>query len=265
MTGDAPTGGRPYRPPVGIPGGPERRWRGVLAAILVHAALIALLLVPAVGAAIVALNPRAAGLFGRPGGGGGGGGGGARGGHLWERLHYIQIAPDPPPPPVRVAPTPHVPKPVPVAPAREPPTAAVVPPASAETTQVASAPGAAGESAPGAGAGPGTGGGTGSGQGSGTGSGRGPGTGGEGATKIRASTKFFNVYVDPPKGPRPFHLVAVFAVAANGTARLLTFNKADDGAFNRKVHDRLLETEFHPATLRDGTPVSDTVEVTADY
>jgi hypothetical protein len=73
------------------------------------------------------------------------------------------------------------------------------------------------------------------------------------------------VSVDPPKRPRPFHLVAVFVVEPNGAAHLLSVNKADDGDFNRKVRDRLLETEFRPATLANGTPVADTVEVTADY
>jgi hypothetical protein len=42
-------------------------------------------------------------------------------------------------------------------------------------------------------------------------------------------------------------------------------NKADDGDFNKKMHDHLLETEFRPATLANGTPVVDTVVVTADY
>jgi hypothetical protein len=263
VSDDAPTGGRrPYRPPVGIPEAEKpRRWRGWLASIAIHVGIIALLLLPPLTAAVLVLNPHTAGFLGRLGGGGGG--------HsLIERLHYLDVTP-PAPVPAKPKPPPTVvPKPQPmVIPQKLPPPTPVPPPTSlaptTDTTRTASAAGAAG---PGPGAGPGTGGGVGAGNGTGMGNGKGPGTGGEGGAKIKATAKLVTAYsVDPPKRPRPFHLVAVFEVAANGAARLLSVNKADDADFNRKMRDHLLETEFRPATLANGTPVMDTVVVTADY
>jgi hypothetical protein len=254
---DAPTGGRrPYRPPVGIPEGPERRWRGLVASIAIHAGIIALLLIPPV-AALIVMDPRTAGFLGLRRGGGGGNA-------APEQLHFMGAAPlapattkakpAPPVPPPRVPP-PQVPPPTPT------------PAPSAPATKDSAAPstntgGAAGTG----GAGPGTGGGIGAGTGPGVGNGKDPGSGGDGAAKIKATAKLVTAYsVDPPKRPRPFHLVAVFEVAANGVARLLSVNKADDGDFNKRMRDHLLETEFRPATLANGTPVTDTVVVTADY
>jgi hypothetical protein len=255
-----PTGGRrPYRPPVGIPEGQERRWRGLVASIAIHVGLLALLLVPPV-AALIVVDPRTAGFLGLPGGGGGGHG-------PTERLRFLETAPTPPaatkpkpPPPVPPpVPPPRVPTRVPP-PQTPPPTPAAAAP-SADTSHAAPASGTGGP-----GSGPGTGGGVGAGTGTGVGNGKGPGTGGDGATKIKATAKLVTAYsVDPPKHPRPFHLVAVFEVEANGNSRLLSVNKADDGDFNKKMRDHLLETEFRPATLANGTPVVDTVVVTADY
>ena len=262
MTDDAPTGGRrPYRPPVGIPEPDQRRrWKGWLASIAIHVTIVVLLLLPPLTAALLVIDPRTAGFLGRLGGGGGGHG-------RPEQLHYMDVVP-PATAPTKPKPPPPVPPPRPtVVPQKIPPPAPVPPPSTLAptadtTTSLASASGAAG----GPGAGPGTGGGVGSGVGTGTGSGKGPGTGGNGAAKIKATAKLVTAYsVDPPKHPRPFHLVAVFEVAANGASRLLSVNKADDGDFNRKMRDHLLETEFRPATLANGTPVVDTVVVTADY
>jgi hypothetical protein len=234
------TGGRPYRPPVGIPGPREGRWRGVVVSALFHALVLALLLVPAVAAVIVHTDRRSAGLRALFGGGGGRG-------RLQETLHYL-TTPEPAKMPVKPPPTP---------PAKPPPTSSVAPVA-AETTGVV----AAADS----GAGPGRGGGTGAGEGTGVGNGTGPGTGGTGGTKIHARTDFFAIPAGlVPKRPRPFHLHAVFAVSARGDAILLTVNKADDGEFNRQVRDALMETHFKPATLPDGTPVADTVPIDIDY
>lgn len=260
MSDHGPTGGRrPYRPPVGIPEGNERRWRGLVASIAIHVGILALLLIPPI-AAVLIIDPRTAGLFGPRGGGGGGR-------RAPEALHYMDAAP---PAPAVTKPKPPPPVPPPVPPPRVPPK--VPPPQTPPPTPAAAAPSAdSTHSAPaagtgGPGAGPGTGGGVGAGTGTGIGNGKGPGTGGDGASKIKATAKLVTAYsVDPPKHPRPFHLVAVFEVAANGIARLLTVNKADDGDFNKKMRDHLLETEFRPATLANGTPVVDTVVVTADY
>jgi protein TonB len=256
VTDDTPTGGRrPYRPPVGIPEGPARRWRGLVASIAIHVGVVALLLIPPV-AALIAVDPRTAGFLGLRGGGGGG--------HpAPERLHFMNAEP-PAPATSKAKPTPPVPPPR-ITPAQvPPPTPPPAPSAPATQDSATSSPsgGAAGTN----GSGPGTGGGIGAGTGPGVGNGKGPETGGDGATKIKATAKLVTAYsVDPPKRPRPFHLVAVFEVAANGVARLLSVNKADDGDFNKKMRDHLLETEFRPATLANGTPVADTVVVTADY
>jgi hypothetical protein len=240
------TGGRPYRPPVGIPGAGEGRWRGVVVSVLFHALVVALLLVPAVAAVIVHTDRRSAGLRGLFGGGGGRG-------RLQETLHYL-TTPEPPKVPVKPPPTPP-PKP-------PPPTSSVAPvaPAAAETTRVVADGGTPGDS------GPGRGGGTGAGEGTGVGNGTGPGVGGTGGTKIHARTDFFAIPAGlVPKRPRPFHLHAVFAVTARGDATLLSITKADDGDFNRQVRDALMETHFKPATMPDGTPVADTVPIDIDY
>jgi periplasmic protein TonB len=260
VSDDAPTGGRrPYRPPVGIPEGDERRWRGLLASIAIHAAIVTLLLVPPVTAALLVYkNSRTAGMLGPRGGGGGGAAAPP------EQLHFMEAAPTPAARTPAKAPPVPPPRPTIVVPERVPPPAPMPAPAalSPDTMHSASIQGGTG----GPGAGPGTGGGVGTGTGTGVGSGKGPGTGGEGGTKIKATTKLVTAFsIDPPKRPRPFHLVAVFEVAANGIGRLLSVNKADDGDFNHRMRDRLLETEFKPATLANGMPVIDTVVVTADY
>jgi hypothetical protein len=259
VTDDSPTGGRgAYRPPVGFPEGKDRRWRGLVVSIAIHTGIILLLLIPAV-AALIITDPRTAGMLGLPGGGGGSGP---------EHLHFIENAPPAAAPVKPKAPQP-VPPPVPpprVAPAQVPPPTPPPTPAAAPPNADTSSHGAPASGTGGPGAGPGTGGGTGAGTGTGIGNGKGPGTGGEGAAKIKATAKLVTAYsVDPPKRPRPFHLVAVFEVAPNGASRLLSVNKADDGDFNKKMRDHLLETEFRPATLANGTPVTDTVVVTADY
>ena len=256
MSDHSPTGGRrPYRPPVGIPEGPERRWRGLVASIAIHFSVIALLLIPPV-AALMVMDPRTAGFLGLRRGGGGGK-------SAPEQLHFMAAAP-PAPATTKAKPAPPVPPPRVPPPQVPPPTPTPAPSApatkdSAPSSNTGGTPGTGG-------AGPGTGGGIGAGTGPGVGNGKGPGTGGDGAAKIKATTRLVTAFsIEPPKHPRPFHLVAVFEVAANGVARLISVNKADDGDFNRKMHERLLETEFRPATLANGTPVVDTVEVTADY
>jgi hypothetical protein len=229
------TGGRPYRPPVGIPGAREGRWRGVVVSTLFHLLILALLLVPAVAAVIVHTDRGSAGLRALLGGGGGRG-------RLQETLHYL-TTPEPVKVPVKPPPTP---PPKPTAPTSS------VAPVGVETTGVA---------ATGEGAGEGTGVGNGTGPGTGTG-----GTGGTGGTKVHARTDFFAIPAGlVPKRPRPFHLHAVFAVSVTGDAILLTVNKADDGEFNRQVRDALMETHFKPAMLPDGTPVADTVPIDIDY
>jgi hypothetical protein len=250
-------GGRPYRPPAGLPSPRERRWRAALVSVLLHVGGALLLLIPAIAALIVHVTNQSAGAGGARGGGGGG--------HLQERLRYVQTPASVPsvatPVPRPVPPPSVVPPPRPPEPKPPPPPTSSVP--SHDSSAVAQAPGnGAGRDETGGG-GAGTGGGT----GTGAGNAAGPGTGGTpGAAKIRAATDVMTLAtIDPPKAPRPFHLHAVFAVDVHGDATLLTVNRADDGDFNRLMHARLLETHFKPAALPNGTFVPDTVSIDIDY
>jgi hypothetical protein len=243
-------GGRPFRPPVGLPSPRERRWRAAIVSVLLHVGAALLLLVPAVAALIVHISTSSAGSAGPRGGGGGG--------HLQERLHYL------------FAPPPSAPRPVPQPVERPPEPKPPPPPTSSAPVRAPVHDSSAVAQAPGDGAGrngPGTGGGTGTGTGAGVGNAVGPGTGGTpSASKVHAATDVMTLAtIDAPKAPRPFHLHAVFAVDVHGDARLLTVNRADDGAFNRQMHARLVETHFKAATRPDGTPVPDTVSIDIDY
>jgi len=239
-------GGRPFRPPVGLPSPRERRWRAALVSVVVHGLVALLLLVPAIAALIVHVSRTSAGAAGARGGSGGGG-------HLLERLRFVQtpLAAPPTPTPPRPGPTPVVRPPEPKPP---PPTSSVP---GHDSSAVAQAPGdGAGRNGPGGRTG------------AGVGNAVGPGAGGGSptATKIHAATDVMTLAtIDPPKRPRPFQLHAVFAVDVHGDARLLRVNKADDGDFNRAMETRLKETHFKAATLPDGTPVPDTVSIDIDY
>jgi hypothetical protein len=216
--------------------------------VAVHVLVALLLLIPAVAALIVHVSTVSRG------------GGSVMRGFIHERLHYVASPPASSAP--VSAPVQPVPRPAPVV--RPPEPKPPPPPTSAvpvhDSSAVAQVPGdGAGHDEGGAGRGAGV--------GTGTGNGTGPGTGGQPiAKKIHAATDVMTVAtIDPPLRPRPFHLHAVFAVDTRGNAKLLTVNKADDGEFNRTMHDRLMETHFKPATLPDGTPVADTVALDIDY
>jgi hypothetical protein len=67
-----------------------------------------------------------------------------------------------------------------------------------------------------------------------------------------------------PSKVRPYKMVAYFEVDTTGTARLLAFNPSNDGGYNKRVREMLLEIRFRPAVRRDGRPVLDTAIVTAE-
>jgi len=67
-----------------------------------------------------------------------------------------------------------------------------------------------------------------------------------------------------PNKVRPYKMIAWFEVDERGNARLIAFNPSRDGGYNRKIRDMLAEVRFKPAVRPDGTPVRDTVSITAE-
>ena len=113
--------------------------------------------------------------------------------------------------------------------------------------------------------GPGSGGGVGSGVGTGRGSGNGPGTGGgTGDIFPPQVTNLSLLPIPVPHKVRPYKMIAWFDVDERGNARLIAFNPSRDGANNKKIRDMLAEVRFRPAVRPDGTPVRDTVSITAE-
>ena len=253
---------RPYRPPVGLPTrGEGRGWRGLLVSVVIHAALIAALIVPALLTGVIDADMLTRGGDGPRGGGGGGRRGAGGLSSEPERLQFVRIAPTPPavtpavPPPVPPPPTPVVPPPQATPP--QPPPAVEAPPSPA---------GGAGTGADAtSGNGTGTGGGTGTGTGTGSGSATGAGTGGDGADHDPpVVTNLAILPIPVPRGVRPYRMVAYFDVDEKGNAKLLTFNPSSDGGYNRRIRDMLAEIRFRPAVRRDGTPVRDTAMIVAE-
>jgi hypothetical protein len=240
--------GRSYRPPVGFPNAQDKRgrWQAPIVSIVLHALVVFLLLIPAAVSVEVAVRP-AWGFRGAVKGGGGGG--------QHEHVHFVM--------PARAAAVarPAVRRPIPPAPVRRIVPAPVAPlptPQIATTEQVGAPPGVGS-----IGLGPGTGGGTGAGVGTGAGNGTGPGTAGEPtAQKLRAVLpETIPVGLDAPKDARPRHLTAIFIVAADGSARLVSFTPTNDGGYNHRLHDafeQMTRPRWQPAAL-NGVAVADTV------
>jgi protein TonB len=257
---------------------PARRGRaGVVLSLLVHAALVALLLIPLGHDFQRVLDPGR--LGGRAAGGSGGGG---------SRETYISLpapaqAPraevevTPPartPPPVAVAPEP-VPTPTtepvvpPPEPVTEPPVAVVTPPdpavpASATTTGAASVAGS------GPGQGGGAGGGTGGGIGPGVGPGTGPGTGDSGSAgrgrPARPRHQVLPALDDVPKDYRGKEIRVVFAIDATGKVRSVTFDPPiADGKFRDRLRETMLAYRFHPALDPAGTPIPSSYTQSVTY
>jgi protein TonB len=256
--------GRPrYRPPIGIPKrDDEKGWRGLVAALTVHAGILFLLILPALIGTALAVSQDSAGAKG-PRGGGGGGRLGLMGGA--ESVRFIM-----PPKSATPAPTPAVvtppPKPVPkaevVPPPPAPPTAST-PPAAPAPAAPAGGSGSGGDATNGNG--PGVGGGAGAGVGTGTGNNAGPGTGGDGSDKYPPSVTNLAILPIPvPNGVRPYKMIATFDVDEKGTAKLIGFNPSRDGGYNRRIREMLSEIRFRPATLKNGQAVRDTAVIIAE-
>ena len=260
-THDPPT--RPaYRLPVGMPLRDEGRRQGVIVSVLVHAIIIALLLMPIVFArTVVARMEQGAGGAG-PAGGGGGGRGGITGPR--ESLRFVRVAPEPVPTPTTLPPlpTPVVPVIKPPVPQLPPPTAAPVKaPEEAAVPAPVTAVAATG-TGPGTGRdgttgnGPGSGGGVGSGIGAGRGSGVGPGTGGGvQANYPPQPIEFFLPPLPPPSSVRGFRFIAEFDVDSTGRVLDFKFSETRDGDYNRRISSVLRSMRFRPGTRPDGSPL----------
>ncbi len=259
-----------YRPPLGIPTRDPASARPTVAAALLHALIVALILLPPLWTAREALDVRnkAAGGRGPAGGGGGGtlGEGGLR--EDRERLRFMVLPKDP----LTQAPIP-IPTPQPVEPKEEvkpvspPPPVPAIDTAARATVDSASATGASGGTGKdgSAGSGPGSGGGVGSGIGPGRGSGNGPATGGGEDEIYGAQVTALPILPIPvPSKVRPYRMVAYFDVDTMGKATLISFNPSNDPRYNKRVREMLLEMRFRPAVRRDGAPVRDTVLVKAE-
>lgn len=269
--GPADDSGQPRRPPlrplVGIPLAKSNDVGGRIAAIVIHALIIFLLIVPFTSPELRS-EILGAGGAGPAGGGGGGSRGSGGGASKTERMQYVKIAePTPVPPPVR---PPEV-KP-PVVPPIVPP---VVPPppkpaAKPEEAKAESKPDKPATDAPGpvagigggtgndgsAGTGPGSGGGVGSGIGTGRGSANGPGTGGGPGTIYPPQP--IAVFIPPiptPSKLRGKEFIAEFDV--DSTGKVIDFQVAStrDGAYDKKLRESLANVRFRPAVNGLGVPV----------
>lgn len=259
-----------YRPPLGIPTRDPRSARPTVAAALLHALIVALILMPPLLKAREALDVRnqAAGGAGPAGGGGGNAMGAGAPRDMRERLRFFVM----PKTPVNQAP---VPAPTPVEPKKEEPKPDVKPDppavAPAESLTAAKPDSAAVGTSGGtakdgtAGNGPGTGGGVGSGNGTGRGPGNGPGTGGGDDDIHGAQVVALPILPIPvPAKVRPYRMVAYFDVDTLGNATLISFNPSNDRGYNKRVREMLLEMRFRPAVRRNGSPVRDTVMIRAE-
>jgi hypothetical protein len=239
---------------------------------LLHALIVALILVPPLMSARQALDVRnrAAGGQGPAGGGGGGTSGDGITAEMRERLRFMVLPRDPLTQPAIPIPTPQriEPRQEEVKPPDQPPVQQ--PQVDSAALQAAdSASKAAGSGGTGrdgsAGNGPGSGGGVGSGTGTGRGSGAGPGTGGGEDEIYGAQVVALPILPIPvPAKVRPYRMVAYFDVDTLGNATLLSFNPSNDARYNKRVKEMLLEMRFRPAVRRNGLPVRDTVAVKAE-
>lgn len=233
------------------------------------ALLIALLLPPLVAHQLD--RPLTTGGGGPGAAGGGGGGTGGTGGEAVrpELIRFLQVKiplPASTPPP-QLAPLKPVPVPKPeekVVTPPEPTATPIAPEVSGTAIPTTGVGGGSGNDGTG-GNGPGRGGGIGSGVGTGRGSGAGPGTGGgPGDIYPPQVTNLALLPIPVPSRVRPYKMIAWFDVDERGRATLISFNPSRDGNYNKKLRDMLAEMRFRPAVRADGTPVRDTVSVTAE-
>ena len=261
-----------YRVPIGLPLRDEGRRQGAIVSVIVHAAIIALLLMPIVFArTVITRIEQGAGGAG-PAGGGGGGQGSVTG--LPETLRFVRVTPAAVPTPTTLPP---IPIPTPVAPVVKPPVPQVAPPVqpavhapeeaavpAPATTLASTGPGNGRDGT--AGNGPGSGGGVGAGVGTGRGSGTGPGTGGgTQANYPPLPIEFFLPPMPPPRSVRGFQFVAEFDVDSTGRVLDVKFSETRDGDYNRRLSTVLRSMRFRPGTRPDGTPLRMKAQVSYEF
>jgi periplasmic protein TonB len=250
-----------YRVPVGLPLRDEGRKQGAVISVLVHALIIALLLMPIVlSRTIITPIEQGAGGAG-PAGGGGGGKGGLT--EPRETLRFVRVVPGQVPTPTKLPPIapPVIPKLQPPVPQVTPPAQPPVKPmeqalASAPTPTIASGAGPGSGHDGTTGNGPGSGGGIGSGIGTGRGSGVGPGTGG--GTQVNFPPQPIELYLPPlpaPTSVRGSRVIAEFDVDSTGRVLDVKFSETRDGDYNRLISRVLKSIRFRPGTRPDGTPL----------
>ncbi|MEX2153410.1 MAG: hypothetical protein WD825_08725 [Gemmatimonadaceae bacterium] len=249
---------RPYRVPLGLPGGRED-WRiGSVISTLVHLAIIIILFSPlALMGNVVPIEQGGGG----PGPAGGGGGGNRGSGRLRaEVLKFVRVAPPlpAPAPPKAVVTSP----PPPVVPPTPQPQAEV--PKMVEPTMTVGVGGGTGTDQT-AGAGPGSGGGVGTGTGTGRGSATGPGTGG--GTQANYAPTAIEMLLPPlpvPSSARGKQIIAEFDVDASGKVLSVTFTETKDRGYNRRLGEALRGYRFRPGHRPDGTPVRMKAQIIID-
>ena len=242
---------------------PRRDPVGLIASILVHAALLALVIGGAIGGSI---RLRAAGDGSDGPAGGGGGGGGAR-------VSYIEL-PSVGAPASATAATPEPVPPVETPPVEEAPVVPV--PLPSETAVAAAAAptearadtgrgtGAGAGPGTGAGAGGGSGGGTGGGEGAGAGLGTGPGTGGDSTGIIPPQLRNLvpPIAERPPRELRGQRINVTFWVSAEGLVdRIALDPEISDRGYREKFSEIVMKTRFRPARTRAGVAVPSIYEM----
>ena len=256
-THDPPMRGA-YRVPIGMPVRDEGRRSGVVVSVLIHALIIALIIIPVFySTTIIQKIEQGAGGKGPAGGGGGGNSGGG----YHETLRFVRVAPEPVPTPTKLPPVPPpvipkvqqvIPPPQPQAQPVKAPEQSIAPVPLATTNGDGAGTGRDGT----AGNGPGSGGGTGSGNGPGRGGGNGPGTGGGNQVNYPPQPiEFFLPPMPPPASVKGTHFIAEFDVDSTGRVLHFDFSETRDGDYNRRIASVLRTMRFRPGTRPDGTPV----------
>jgi hypothetical protein len=242
----------------------RRRYFGLAASLVLHAGLLAVVVLQGDRLWRRTLAPGAPSLFPVPGGGGGGGG---------NRVAYITLpssprpAPQPPSPVVQAETRPEA-APPPVEETEPPPPLPPEPvdsmPAVATADTTPAAPPSGAGPGTGGGRGGGAGGGTGPGSGPGSGEGRGPGAGGEGGVirppELRDLAFPFET---PPKELRGASLDVVFWVRVDGRVERYEVRPViTDRNYARKFDEVIRAFRFTPARAPDGSRIAGTTRVT---
>jgi protein TonB len=231
---------RPFRPPVGMPGG-RTRWRlGSVVSALIHFTILWLILRETnYGGLVTPIEQGAGG----PGPAGGGGGRSAR----VEVIQYVAVAPAPPPQPKPTL----VFKPPEI---KQLPTPAIEPLKISNLT--APSIGATPSADPSLGSGPGSGGGVGTGTGTGRGSANGPGTGGGDQANFPPTTD--QMFLPPfpvPNALKGKSILAEFDIDERGKIVGLVFTETGDRSYDRRLTEVFKAYRFRAGHKPDGTPV----------